>query len=48
VLGLFPVHLVVGTLMARRESLALYLPACMGLLNGFLMSHWSRGHNAFF
>jgi hypothetical protein len=48
VLGLFPVHLVVGTLMARRESLALSLPACMGLLNGFLMSHWSRGHNAFF
>jgi hypothetical protein len=48
VLGLFPVHLVLGALMARREAFGQYLLPCMGLLNGFLMSHWSRGHNAFF
>lgn len=48
VLGLFPVHLVVGTLMARREAWGLYLLPCMSLLNGFLMAQWSRGHNAFF
>lgn len=48
VLGLYPVHLVLGSLMARRETFGQYLLPCMGLLNGFLMSHWSRGHNAFF
>jgi hypothetical protein len=47
-LGLFPVHVAMGVLMARREWLGTGMLGCLALVNGFLMGLWSQGHPAFY
>lgn len=45
--GMFPLHIALGALMARRPVLGPQLLAGMAMLDGLFMSYWARGHHAF-
>lgn len=45
--GMFPLHIALGALMARRPVLGPQLLAAMAMLDAFFMGYWARGHHAF-
>jgi hypothetical protein len=47
VVGLLPLHVMMGAMMARREVLARELLLVLAMLNALMMAFWSRGSNVF-
>jgi hypothetical protein len=47
IIGLFPVHLALGVLLARWRERGREALLVMAMLNALMMTLWARGHNVF-